>query len=160
MKTVFAIALILGLLSPACQTTKREKQQGTTFLFYPLRNIYFDQDNKEYYYFDSTRLEWQVTATLPELVVAGLGRSVLLDSVPVPVYRDNASHRLIHGAILYSSPDSVRRQYREDSLASLPKIDTTVAVRKDSVQVKRKSRVGRFLEKIFGKKKKDQDLQD
>ena len=138
----------------SCAPDKKEKgkQQGDNFLFYPLPNIYFDEDNKEYYFFDSTKTSWQTTGMLPPTVVERLGRSVRLDSVPVPVYKDNETHRLIHGAILYSSPDKVRQQYEEDSLASLPKKDTVVKA--DSTPVKKKSKFGRFIEKIFGKKKK------
>jgi hypothetical protein len=149
---VILCAFFLSLLFSSCKEEQKEKPQGDDFLFYPLPNIYFDEDNKEYYFFDSTKTSWQKTGMLPAPVVARLGRSVKLDSVPVPVYKDNETHRLIHGAILYSSPDTLRRQYREDSLASLPRKDTVVKA--DSTPVKKKSRLGILIEKLFGKKKK------
>lgn len=154
MRRMILPALMLFVFGTGCvtDTAKKDKQQGTNFLFYPLPNIYFDQDNKEYYFFDSTQSNWQTTADLPAPIVARLGRSVRLDSVPVPVYRDNEMHKLIHGAILYSSPDKLRQQYHEDSMASLPKPDTLATPATDSVQAKKKSRVGRWLQKIFGKK--------
>lgn len=149
---IFPIIVCIVFLLIACETVKKEKMPGTTYLFYPLQNIYFDQDNKEYYYYDSVKAVWQTTATLSPEISARLGKYVLLDSVALPVYRDNSVHRMIHGSILYSSPGEIQRKYREDSLASLPKKDTLTNA--DSIATKKRSRIGRWFQKVFGKKDK------
>src|SRR5687768_4336347 len=104
MRNVICLVVLIAISFGACETVKKDKIQGRTFLYFPLKNIYFDNDNKEYYYYDSVTAVWQTTEKLSPEIASGLGRYVLLDSVKVPVYRDNSIHRIIHGSILYSSP--------------------------------------------------------
>lgn len=140
----FLLCLISVTLLFSCQQKKQTEKQGSTFLYYPKANIYYDIEQKQYYVFDSSVNQWQKEKQLT-LNENDLGKKVLLTNAPVPVYRDNAQHRLIYGAALYTSSDEVRRKYIEDSLNSLPPPVVANAEKKE----KKKGFFKRLWDKVF-----------
>ncbi|MDB5250954.1 MAG: hypothetical protein JWP27_123, partial [Flaviaesturariibacter sp.] len=154
MRQMATCLFFLGLTMAGCGS-RQDHSQGQAFYFYPRANVYFDIEQKEYYAFDSVASSWRRTATLDKELEQALGRRVLIDTPGVPVYRENARHRLIYSAALYGSPEELQRKFIEDSLKSVaPKPAPATA---EPPPVKRKSGIRRFLDKIFGKKDKKRD---
>jgi hypothetical protein len=147
-KYVLCLSLLCSLFFASCG----EEKQGTNILFYPLKNIYYDQDIKKYYVFDTAARNWKKEK---ELSVAGgaLGKSALIPNPAVPVYSDNAQHRLIYGTALYTDRNDIRRKYVEDSIASLPPPVVVEEEKKkeEKKEEKKKSGFRKWIDKIFGK---------
>ncbi|RYY99523.1 MAG: hypothetical protein EOO11_04685 [Chitinophagaceae bacterium] len=148
------LALLLLCAGACAEDKKKDEPQGERILFYPLANTYFDQDRERYYWLDTATYEWTRRDTLPPELVAGLGRSVPIPRPSVPVYRDNAQHRLIYGTSLYSTRSDLERKRREDSLADAKRREDIRKARAETEKPKEKERtkLGKWLRKVFGKK--------
>lgn len=128
----------------------KSKKQGSTFFFYPVANVYYDIEQKDYYVFDSSAHNWKIQEESPTNADS-LGRKVLIEHAAVPVYKDNEQHRLIYGTALYTSASEVRRKYIEDSLASLPPpVVTAKHTDNDSEDTSKQKKKG-FLKRLWDK---------
>lgn len=145
---------LLLVLFAACQPESRPAQ-GTAFYFYPKSNVYYDIEQKQYYALSPATQQWEQKASLNADEKAGLGEKVLINTPGIPVYKDNAHHRLVYSAALYASPEDLRRKYEQDSISSLPPKPTLQEPKVEKKSEKKRTRVGKFLNKIFGKKDKD-----
>jgi hypothetical protein len=145
------LILLLLVLFAACQP-ESHPVQGTAFYFYPKPNVYYDIEQKQYYSLSPTTQQWEQKASLNATESAGLGEKVLIDTPGIPVYKDNAHHRLVYSAALYASPEDLRRKYEQDSISSLPPEPTKPEVERK--EEKKRTKVGKFLNRIFGKKDK------
>ncbi|RYY93959.1 MAG: hypothetical protein EOO11_18815 [Chitinophagaceae bacterium] len=142
----------------ACGSNEAPYKQGTHLLYYPDANVYLDQDSKRYLLFDTVEQRWTPQRELTNEQQAALGSAVVLQKPSDPVYKDNAQHRLVYGSARYTNPSDLARKRREDSLASVPPQPQAVPAPADTPAEeaqKKKSRVGRWLQKIFGKKKEN-----
>jgi hypothetical protein len=151
MRSIVACIIIVLFASAGCRDRERPTQ-GQAFYFYPRANVYYDIEQKEYYRFDSISNGWQRSSSLDPAVETGLGRRVMIDTPRVPVYIDNARHRLVYSAALYASPEVLRQKFIEDSLKSLPPhqpVDSTLPL-----PTKKRSGIRRFFDKVFGHKEK------
>lgn len=137
----------------ACQS-EAPPVQGTAFYFYPKPNVYYDIEQKQYYTVSATTQQWERRSSLSTAETASLGEKVLIDTPGVPVYKDNAHHRLVYSAALYASPEDLRRKYEQDSISSLPPKPISDEPKNGEKGGKKKTRVGKFLDKLFGKKDK------
>lgn len=149
--------IALGLLLLASCKSPKEERQGTTFYYYPVANIYYDIEEKQYSVYDGGRQVWERSAQLPEAQQKKLGRKVIITNPAVPVWKDNESHRLIYSAVVFSNPAEVQRKLIEDSLSSVPKpkpVKKPIAVvAEDPKPEEKKSAIARFFQRLFGKKK-------
>ena len=119
------------------------------YYFYPKANVYFDTVNKDYIFLGSDGATWTSGKEIPAAMHSMMDKSVLLDTFTQPVWKDNQNHRLIYSAVLYRSPnDTVEK--KPDPVVQKPvaNVDTTE-------QKKEKKGLRKFLDKLFGKKKKD-----
>ncbi|RYY89674.1 MAG: hypothetical protein EOO15_05520 [Chitinophagaceae bacterium] len=149
--TVFLLALLLI----ACQS-ERSYQQGAHIRYFPEANSYFDEDNKVYLLFDTVEQQWGTRAQLNQEELSKLGNSVVVEKPALPVYRDNAQHRLMYATTRYTDRAELARKRREDSLASLPPGAKPLAPPPPTPEPpKKKTKVGRWLQKVFGKKDRD-----
>ncbi|GAA4325625.1 hypothetical protein [Flaviaesturariibacter amylovorans] len=149
------LVAVLCLCLMACgDTARKDEPQGKRILYYPLANTYFDQDRERYYWLDTATYEWTRRDTLPAALRDGLGRSISIPNPPVPVYRDNAQHRLIYGTALYSTKTDLERKLREDSLADVARREAIRKAQEAEQKPKEKERtkVGKWLRRVFGKK--------
>ncbi|RYY40466.1 MAG: hypothetical protein EOO08_04855 [Chitinophagaceae bacterium] len=147
------VVLLLLSLAVAC-SGERSYEQGTHLRYFPESNVYFDEDNKVYLLFDTVAQQWEREAQLNENQLVRLGHSVAIAQPSTPVYRDNAQHRLMYGTARYTDPAVLARKRVEDSLASLP--PRAALPPTSAEEPKKKTRVGRWLQKVFGKKDKQQ----
>ena len=118
------------------------------YYFYPKANVYFDTVNKDYVFLGSDGKTWTSEKEIPAAMQSMMDKSVLLDSFSQPVWKDNQNHRLIYSAALYAKPeDTIERKPDPPPVAKAPEKD----------EKKEKKGLRKFLDKIFGKKKKDKE---
>ncbi|RYZ20906.1 MAG: hypothetical protein EOO16_14955 [Chitinophagaceae bacterium] len=142
---ISVFAALLCILWAACSDP--EYRQGSRVVYYPQRDVYRDEDNSVYLVFDSVEQQW----TRQDTVSGSLGKAIPIAEPAVPVYRENAQHRLIYGTASFADRNELSRKRLEDSLASVPKTPKVVPPEDEP---KRKTKIGRWLEKVFGKKEK------
>jgi hypothetical protein len=154
MKIVFIIICSITLLIGCNSATSNKESSAdtivkTAFYYYPKRNIYFDTTNKQFIFYDSTSNKWN-TGNLPAELYADLGKSSTIENPTQPVWLDNKNHRLIYSAALYADSTDFKKK------APVKKTKNT-AVKDGPAEPKKKTKVGEFLKKIFGKKKKEEN---
>ena len=121
------------------------------YYFYPKANVYFDTVNKDYLFLGSDGVTWTSGKEIPAAMHSMMDKSVLLDTFTQPVWKDNQNHRLIYSAVLYRSPN--------DTVEKKPAVvEQKPTVTADTVEKKKEKKgLRKFLDKIFGKKKKDKE---
>ncbi len=146
--------LVLFFFCFGCNNNKQEKTvvappPPPKYYFYPKANVYFDSVNKEYVFLAGDGKTWQTEKQIPAAMQTLMDKSILIDTPSSPVWRDNNNHKLVYSVLLYASPTDTRE------IKKLPP-----APPKDTVE-KKKERKGlkKFLDKIFGKKKKKDSAQ-
>jgi len=144
--------LISITLATACNTNKDPVKEGTVFYFFPKENMYYDQDNDQYF-LETKDSGWQAVYDLPTEQKDSLGEKVLLQNPPKPVWKNNAQDKLLYSLKAYTSTEDYRKKFYEDSINSLPK-KAAAPTEDTTTSTKEKSRLGKFLEKIFSKKEK------
>lgn len=147
--------LILCFFCLACNNNKAEKTVAAPppppppkYYFYPKANVYFDTVNKEYLFLSSDEKTWQSAKQIPAAMQAMMDKNVLIDTPGKPVWKDNDRHKLIYSALLYASP--------ADTQIVKPVAPPVIkeAPPKEEIKKERKG-LRKFLDKIFGRKKKD-----
>jgi hypothetical protein len=153
MRTVIAIATLL--LFFACNDNKAEKTvvapPPPKYYFYPKANVYFDTVNKDYVFLGNDGRTWTSQKQIPAAMQSLMDKSVFLDSFSQPVWKDNQNHKLIYSAVLYASPADTIEKEEPRVVMQKPAAKTGT----DSVEKKEKKGLRKFLDKLFGKKKRD-----
>lgn len=147
--------MLLVIFCFACSNNEAEKKVVATpppppspkFYFYPKANVYFDSVNKEYIFLGNDGKSWQSEKQIPAAMQALMDKNVLIDTPPQPVWKDNERHKLIYSAVLYASPSDTQmvKPLTPVVKEALPKTEVK----------KEKKGLGKFFNKIFGRKKKD-----
>lgn len=145
--------ICLSVLS--CSNNKAEQTAPASpspiYYFYPKANVYFDTVNRDYVFLGSDGRTWTSEKEIPAAMQSMMDKSVLLDSFSSPVWKDNQNHRLIYSAVLYASPeDTIERKPEPPPVAQAPDNG-------DSGEKKEKKGLRKFLDKLFGKKKKEKE---
>ncbi len=140
--------------STACRTKEEVPKEGTVFYFYPEQNIYFDEDNNQYFMQDK-EAGWQVVTVLPEGEKEKLGTKIRVQQPDKPVWKNNAQDRLLYSVQEYASASNYAQKFTEDSLNSLPK--KSKKIEEATPEEKLKSGFGKFLDKVFSKKEKKKE---
>lgn len=154
----FTLALTAVLF--ACSDNKAEKLAAAVhppappapkYYFFPKANVYVDSVNRDYVFLSGDGKTWTTEKQIPAVVHGLMDKSILIDSPPQPVWKDNENHRLVYSAVLYATPaDTVEKKERR-VVAKAEAPDT--AEKKE-----RKGGLRRFFDKLFGKKNKDKSL--
>ncbi len=157
---------ILILLFPfflcACDEGKKEERKEEVVLlppqyyYYPRANVYFDSANKDYLFLASDGNTWQSAKQIPAAMHSLMDKQAPIENPSQPVWQDNANHKLVYSALLYATPnDTVEKKAPPKPVVKTKPAD-------DSSEVEKKERKGlrRFLDKIFGGKKKEKDKQE
>jgi|GEM_PF-4093183 len=157
MRVLYLYGFSLFLCACNQQEPSTEEPQGQRILFYPRANVYRDEERNRWYRYDSAAGSWEQAKQLPEAEARRLDRAVLIAQPQVPVYRDNGQHKLVYGTSRYAAPDDLKRKRYEDSLAEVPPppVQKPEAAPAPAEEPRRKTKVGRWLQKVFGKKKND-----
>lgn len=138
----------------ACNDNKAEKAviQPTPpkYYFFPKANVYFDTVNKDYVFVGTDGKTWVSGKQIPAVMQSMMDKRIVIDSPSMPVWEDNENHKLVYSALLYVSPnDTVQKK----APVVLKPVNT------DSIK-KEKKGLGKFLDKLFGRKKKDKAEED
>lgn len=157
MKTIAAV-IIIGLLGffgwKMLSSTAAENKPAGAVYFYPKANVYYDVAAGEYVYFSQDEKRWIRKSNLTKQQKLSLGERAVIDEPAAPVWKNNKTDRLIYSVNLYA-PSDLQKKYRQDSINNLPKPKVAPADTAPSApeETKEKSGFGKFLEKLFGKKK-------
>lgn len=154
--------LVFPVFFFACNDTKEEPVKKVEALppryyYYPRANVYFDSANKDYLFLANDGVTWQTAKQIPNIVQGLMDKSVFIQSPAEPVWKDNEKHKLVYSALLYATPsDTMEKKPPPKPVVSRPekKIDST------TVTEKKRSGIGRFIDKIFGGLKKDKKKKD
>lgn len=146
------ILIIIGSIS--CRSDKQEDVEVRHgYYFFPKSNVYYDTADKNFIYFDTGARQWQQGNLPPAFIQSELGKSVLLDTFPVPVWSGNKEHQLIYSARLYGDSSDFKKPpppvVAEKPKKKTPKTDTV----EDTPGGRQKTKVGQLLERIFGQKR-------
>lgn len=147
----FIISALIVMIVFSCTDHPRIQEQGKIIEYYPKANIYYDVDRQTYIQFSIQKGEWEKVKTLPDDVIATLGKKITLPDLAVPVYKNNAQHRLVYSVSLYNTPQDYRQKFIEDSVALAPKKSVFVKPIEDSpVEIKKRKRgLRKLFDKIF-----------
>ena len=152
----FLKVLIAVLLLAGCRDKKaEEKTVAHGYYYFPKPNVYYDTADKNFIYFDTATREW-ITGSLPtQIVRSDMGRSILIDSAPQPVWSANRQHQLVYSAKLYADSSDFKKPPPPPppSTATADEGNTDTTNGSDLPAERKKTKVGELLEKIFGKKK-------
>ena len=148
MSNLFLISLVIFCF--ACNSNKAEKYvpppPAPKYYFFPKANVYFDTVNKDYLFLTNKGQAWTSAKHIPDVVESMMDKSVLIDPPSTPVWKDNENHKLLYSALLYASPNDTAEK-KEPVVVQKPVVT-------DSAK-KEKKGLRKFLDKIFGGKKKD-----
>jgi hypothetical protein len=123
------------------------------YYYYPKANVYFDSVNRDYIFLGSDGATWTSGKEIPAAMHSMMDKSVLLDTFSQPVWKDNQNHRLIYSAVLYRSPNDTVEKKPE------PVVQKPTVTADTVEQKKEKKGLRKFLDKLFGKKKKDKEAE-
>ncbi len=146
-------AIIFLFFLTACSNNKAETSEAAVpppsapkYYFYPKANVYFDSVNKDYIFLSADGSLWQSVKQIPAAMQALMDKSVFIDTAAQPVWKNNERHKIIYSALLYASP------------ADTQEVKTVTPLAKEAPKdvKKEKKGIGKFLDKIFGKKKKEE----
>lgn len=138
----------------ACGNNADEKEEAALpplYFYYPRANVYFDSANKEYLFQAQNDTSWQSAKQIPAVVQSMMDKSVQIQDSALPVWRNNANHRLLYSALLYATPNDTvaKKPELNQAVRQKPGASSTPAAKKE------KKGLGRFIDKIFGRKKKE-----
>ena len=151
--------LIVCFLAVACGESEVKSKAVAAppppkYYYYPKANVYFDTVNKDYVFLGSDGVTWTSGKEIPAAMQSMMDKNIFLDSFSQPVWKDNQNHRLIYSAVLYRSPNDTVEKKPE------PAVQKPVANTDTTTQKKEKKGLRKFLDKIFGKKKKDKEAEE
>ena len=155
LKVVIGVLLLLGGIlalshKKGGNRIKKEKPAvAHTYYYYPKANFYYDSTQGNYICWDSTAAEWVTTDQLPVQEV-DLGKRVRIGESLEPVWQENQNHRLIYSVSLYSELKDFKKKEKPVIVADTSKSDTI----SEYENVKKKSGVKKFFERIFPPKKR------
>ncbi len=87
--------IILGLLLLIAVAAKVEAQQGTTkYWYYPVQNVYFNEESGNYWFYDEAGTEWIEASRLPSwLSMADSDTRYEIQYKGSSVWKDNKKHK-------------------------------------------------------------------
>ncbi|HVK97404.1 MAG TPA: hypothetical protein VM368_06275 [Flavisolibacter sp.] len=148
---ILAIAIMIG-----CNAEKKEdapvEKTSAVFYYYPKTNVYFDTSKKVFHFFDSSTNKWE-SGDLPAALYADLGKASTIVNPAQPVWVDNKNHRLIYSAALYADSTDFKKKTTTVSAQPKKRVDTTTI----EPEKKKETKVGKFIRKVFGKKKQAEE---
>ena len=163
MKVRFLIVLSMFFFVACSGNRQPEAEkpelQPAQYYYFPKANVYFDSANKDYLFLAADSNGWQTSKQVPAVVHSLMDKSVYIADPAQPVWKDNDKHKLVYSALLYATPnDTVEKKELPKVVTTKPAATAPTADSASEASKKRRTGVGRFLDKLFGglkKKKKD-----
>jgi hypothetical protein len=135
------------------QNSAEEEALPPQYYYYPRANVYFDSANKNYLFSGSNDTSWQSAKQIPAVVQALMDKHVFIRNPADPVWLENENHKLVYSSLLYATAnDTVLKKTPPKSVVKAPPpppVDSSNMVRKE------RKGLGKLLNKLFGKKKKE-----
>lgn len=153
---VLTVSIAFIILYTSCNSNSANAEKEGEFYYYPKANVYYNVASKAYYYsIDSAKTWQQITDTLAASP-ALLGEKIVLHSAD-SIWKDNAKHRQLYSGVLYnvaSPADSADGNVAKVSERKVARKKYNTRERsQEAEEPKKKKGLGKFLQKVFGKKK-------
>ena len=150
------VVVLFSIIYFSCSDNKAENTVPAAppppkYFYYPKANVYFDTVNKDYLFLGGDG-KWVTEKQIPAVVQAMMDKHVLLDTFSQPVWKDNENHRLVYSAALYASP--------KDTVDEVPEPVVLKPATPEPEVKKEKKGLRRFLDKLFSRKKKEEEKKE
>ncbi|TDH26571.1 hypothetical protein EXU57_10805 [Segetibacter sp. 3557_3] len=148
-----SLLLPVLLLAAGCSTQPGEEQ--TEVHFYPDKNVYFNPENRFYYYSVNAGRTWDSLRVPGNQDPLLLGSRTVITNPPTRFYAQNKLHRQSYNAIVYnlvSNTDSAGMSTITER--KLPKKSDSEKAKPEEEKEKKRG-LKKFFDKLFGKKKKE-----
>lgn len=89
---VFSTLMAQDSTTTTTTTTTTHTAKQMRFYYYPSSNIYYDPENKDYWYYDNATSQWTSTAQLPGTIHLVKTGKVTVYHNDADVWKDNAMH--------------------------------------------------------------------
>lgn len=147
----------IAIFALSCQSNNRqEDKEDYQFYYYPEKNVYYDEDKKNFWYSLDGGKNWDSLVNPSGNNPGTLGESVVIRSLVYEVYKSNETHRNLYKGKLYNIFETDK-----PTASSAPEVTERKVVRKDKTETEpkpdeenQKKGLKRFLNKIFGKQNK------
>ncbi|MGI8636528.1 MAG: hypothetical protein ACR2KZ_14120, partial [Segetibacter sp.] len=150
----FKTTLILLFFLMGCRDDKHEEKLA--FYYYPKKNVYYYPTENYFLYSLDSGKSWSKFNNVSPQEPNTLGEKLIIYTSNTDIYKDNDNHRRLYNGTLYaintkeSGNLSNGVEVIEQKKVILKK---KVATEKKSETKTSKTAIGKFINKIFGKKK-------
>lgn len=144
-----AFILLTACNQEAGQSSVVEKDSvAPRYFYFPKANVYIDSANNQFLFLATDGKTWQSAEQIPAAMQGLMDKNVFIENPTQPVWQDNESHRLVYSSLLYATANDTTKKVVPKPTVSAPKpVKDTVAAEKE------RKGLGKFFNKIFGKKK-------
>lgn len=154
------VAMFVGWGIVSCASQNDRQQQPYEFYYYPKTNMYYNVKDETYFFSVDGAQSWDSLSAENGQTPATLGYRETLYSRHPDVWRDNEMHRKEYGGLLVNLVNEDQAdtgktvsEVKERTVKTTK--NTNQVSTKQEEQVRKKGGLKKFINKIFGKKKKD-----
>lgn len=158
IKVVVFVFIVIGF--HACKNKVENKP--SEFYYYPKTNMYFDVAKNIYIFSLDGAKTWDTIDAKTQNEPMTLGDKKVLYGSPDSIWKDNDAHRQAYGGKLYDVLANDTTDVSSTTIITEKKvIKKTAPVKKEEEEVQKPRKgLGKFLNKIFGKKKDKKEKTD
>lgn len=140
-----------------CCKSEQHHKGELQFYYYPGKNVYYDPSGNYFLYSLNGAMNWKRLNNLSESEPNILGEKIVIYTSDPEIYKENNSHRKLYNGILYAINTNDPSTFNGAEVIEQKKVISkkkATTVQTDEIK-KPKSGIGKFLHKIFGKKKQE-----
>lgn len=149
----------LQLFVVSCQNhDSQQDKEDYEFYYFPKKNVYYNVEKKNFLYSLDGGKTWDSVMSATDNEPATLGEKIIIYSDDNAVYKDNAAHRRWYNGRLYNiiNADTARASAAPEVTERKVKKRKTTEVKPKPEEEKSEKGLKKFLNKIFGKHKKQE----
>ena len=149
----FKTTLILLFFLPGCKGDRHEEK--LQFFYYPKKNVYYYPTENYFLYSLDSAKNWSKFNNVSAQEPNTLGEKKVVYSANREIYKDNDSHRRMYNGTLYAINTKDSGSMSGPEVLEQKKVVTRkkITTEKKPETKKPKTGIGKFINKIFGKKK-------
>ncbi len=146
--------LVISLAVITLSCNQQQARGKYEFQYYPSVNMYFDVAQQQYIYSLDSARTWNTLKGTTEEKAASLGTPATVYSDEKEIWKLNEAHRQQYNGTIFNVAGNSSVAGNLDEPVAERKVQKK-AVRKSAPAVKERKGLGKFLQKVFGKKKKE-----
>jgi hypothetical protein len=135
---------------------KNDQHRGELqFFYYPNKNVYYNPVERYFLYSLDGSKSWSKLDNFNGSEPNTLGKKIVIYTSHSEVYKENNSHRKLYNGTLFAIRTKDSSRFNGNEVIEQKKVipgKKVAIVKKDKIE-KPKSGIGKFIKKLFGKKK-------